>query len=115
MCDCDYDPPDFFSIHIVTARKPCRCCECRITIQVGEKHERSAGKWNGRFDSFRTCLACVELRKKLNVGKGCWVIGDVEQGLIWSQQDGIEVAGTNEFLERRSLSEVVNNATLRWK
>lgn len=70
MSDCglcfygsDENLPAFCDERIVTARREHRCCECRETIQPGTDYEYVAGKWDGRFDSFKTCLLCVEIRR----------------------------------------------------
>jgi hypothetical protein len=64
---------------VVKARKDHRCVECRETIAKGQKHEYIKGLWDGRFDTFRTCLSCVEIRNHFSCGNG-WLFGEV-----WSQ------------------------------
>lgn len=56
------DNAAFCDARVVTARKPHRCCECRETIPVGERYERTAGKWDGTVSTFCTCLVCAEIR-----------------------------------------------------
>jgi len=65
-CDCSIDGDDDCTMFVqreVVARKPHRCCECWATIKAGERHEVSVGKWDGRFDHFRTCLPCSRIRQ----------------------------------------------------
>jgi hypothetical protein len=45
-----------------TARKAHVCGECREPIVRGQKYEYASGVWDGRPDSFKTCLLCVEIR-----------------------------------------------------
>lgn len=47
------------------ARKPHKCCECRETIPVGAVHEKTTGRWDDEWLTYRTCLACVEIRQLL--------------------------------------------------
>lgn len=54
---------DFFREVTRRAAKPHRCCECSDPIAVGESHEYAAGKSDGMFWDYRTCAACVEIRK----------------------------------------------------
>src|SRR5690349_116120 len=46
-----------------TARKAHRCCECREIIEPGEKYQYVSGVWDGRGDSFKTCLRCALVRR----------------------------------------------------
>lgn len=56
------DGPEFYTQTKKKARKEHRCVECRETIEKGTKYEHVSGKWDGRTDTFRTCLSCVEIR-----------------------------------------------------
>ena len=45
------------------ARKRHKCCECRKTIQPGEKYQLIEGLWDGDcWDRFKTCAECAEMR-----------------------------------------------------
>lgn len=59
------DSPDFFDERIVRARKSHKCCECSDEIPVGVEYERVSGKWDGDVCSYRTCLACRDIRRNL--------------------------------------------------
>jgi hypothetical protein len=50
------------------ARKPHKCCECGVTIAAGEQYQAVCAKWDGQFDSFCTCMPCVEIRAKSIAG-----------------------------------------------
>lgn len=63
MCEC----PTMYSEVIRRARKPHRCCECGITIAPGEQYQVACGKWE-EFNSFNTCMPCVEIRAKSTEG-----------------------------------------------
>lgn len=52
-------------VKIRKARKLHICCECRGSIVPGEAYEYFSGVWDGNPDSFKTCLACSELRDTL--------------------------------------------------
>lgn len=60
---CDVEMPEAFNQLIRKARKEHECCECCLPINSGDKYEYSSGIWDGRPDSFKTCLSCVEIRK----------------------------------------------------
>lgn len=64
MCEC----PTMYNDEIVTARKPHMCCECGGVIAKGEKYESVSGMWDGRFDRIKTCIPCMEIRKKATEG-----------------------------------------------
>jgi len=78
-CSCDYDPPEFWSKTVPTARKQHRCEECAGPIFPGEKYEYIAGKWGGYFDSFKTCERCVDIRQWVqnNLPCFCWAHGNM--------------------------------------
>lgn len=90
MCYCDFsDPPTFFTETTVRARKPHLCCECRDEIKPGETYRRSSGKWEGRCETFATCLACVVLWKSvlLETGCECWCFGGLREELREVEQE----------------------------
>lgn len=57
------NPAELCGVLIVKARKPAVCCECRETIEPGERYEMVSGKWDGEWSSFKTCLPCKEIRE----------------------------------------------------
>lgn len=63
--DDDYDSPSFYYAKIRKARKVHKCYECKKPIQPGQKYEHVSGAWDGRIDSFNTCLDCVSIRNVL--------------------------------------------------
>lgn len=60
MCECDYDTPDVFEQSSVTARKFHQCDECRGWIAMGETYRKSFGVWDGKAQSFKTCVDCLQ-------------------------------------------------------
>ena len=66
----DIDMPQAFQQHTRTARKQHLCCECRRPIVACEKYEHSSGVWDGKPDSFKTCLSCVEIRDEYTASTG---------------------------------------------
>jgi len=75
----DYDGwgGSFLEERAVVARKQYRCCECNITIGVGQKHWRAKGTSDGGWWSTRTCDSCFHVRKSLVRGSFCY-------GELWS-------------------------------
>ncbi len=75
-CACVYvdvdDPPDFFLSQQVRARKQHKCAECGRSIGRGEEYERVSGKWDGRMDTFTTCLDCVSIRDQFFCDGFCY-------------------------------------------
>lgn len=62
--------PTIYAEKVVTARKPHSCCECGRSIPAGAKYQRVCGLWDGRFDTFRTCMDCVNIREAFRCGGG---------------------------------------------
>jgi len=60
-----------------TARRRYRCCECRDVINPGEKHECHKGVWDGEWSTYRTCMACAQIRRDYE-GEG-YVYGELGQ------------------------------------
>ena len=104
MCHCDHDPPEFFFTSLVRGRRTHRCCECLATISVGQRHEVSRGKWDGRFEVFRTCEDCLQVRAVMKLE--CWAFGEL-------YEEAVECRGVlpvvREFLERREANQLLIN------
>lgn len=98
MCDCDFDPPEFYDVSLPRARKAYRCVECLNTIETGEQYERTVGKWDGEFSTEKTCLRCVELRKLLTLD--CWVFGHLVDEV--SQCGQLDHEDVKKFMEDRN-------------
>jgi len=60
--------PEVFSYHVRKACKPYKCCECGDVIAAGESHEYASGRWEGDWNSHRTCLGCVDVRDAFSCG-----------------------------------------------
>jgi len=60
--DVDWSCSDFCREEIRIARKKHKCFECGRTIEIEEKYEYVIGKWDGHFDSFKTCCDCLNTR-----------------------------------------------------
>jgi len=68
----DYDELPGFSRSVTRrARKAHKCCECGGVIPVGAEHEVCTGRWDGMFDTYRTCAACAEIRAAFVCGPWC--------------------------------------------
>jgi hypothetical protein len=59
------DMPAVYNETFPKARKQHKCCECHRDIQPGEKYQRSEGLWEGEWMTFKTCMLCYDLRKKI--------------------------------------------------
>lgn len=73
--------PSFYTYSEPVAKKVHRCCECSAPILVGEKHFHGRGKWDGRVDSYRQHLACMEacmIIRHMNDGE-CIGFGELKE------------------------------------
>lgn len=77
MCGCDTDGPEFVDARHFRARKAHECCECGREIAPGEEYERTSGKWDGDFYTFKTCEQCEDLRDSLFSLGFCPAFGEV--------------------------------------
>jgi hypothetical protein len=101
------DVMDFAQQTFPKAYKPHRCCECGRLIQTGTKHEKYTGKYDGGWDTYRTCMDCVYIRDGLRCGQS-WMFGglweDIDQ--IWPEittacLNRIETASAKAYLVER--------------
>jgi len=58
----DFEMPSAFTEKERKARKEHKCCECNQKINIGERYQYCSGIWDGRPDSYKTCLSCLTLR-----------------------------------------------------
>lgn len=96
----DFDGPDVCQSSVRKARKSYRCEECRKTISKGDKYEYFRGLWVGDWQTYRTCLDCVEARNWLiandELSDG-HVFGELCEGLC-NLLDGIGFDGTGRSI-----------------
>jgi len=63
-CSCDVDDyPEFYVEEYPVARKEHKCCECGEMIKKGQKYQKAIGKWDGDFDTYKTCMTCLKIRE----------------------------------------------------
>ena len=65
MCDSECDRPDAYSERVRKARKDHRCCACRETIRKGDRYFYTSGIWDGRPESYKHCIRCMEMLRWL--------------------------------------------------
>ncbi len=61
------------------AKREHRCSECGRTIGPGEQYLREAFRWDGEFQSHKTCKHCEVARNWLSAECGGWCYGGVEE------------------------------------
>ena len=61
-CWCDWEPAGVYAASIHTARVAHKCYECRRTIEAGQRYERVAMLFEGRWSTYKTCGRCVSMR-----------------------------------------------------
>lgn len=76
----DGDGPSCFTMSTPKACKEHVCYECREKIPAGSKYQKHTGVWDGRPDTFKTCLPCAELRNHFSCNRG-WLYGELWSGL----------------------------------
>ena len=106
-CDCSTDlsdmecSPSLFDEKIVKGRKEYKCCECSDVILKGDKHERVKGLWDGDFNTYRTCLFCLKIRKFF-CSRG-WVYGmlveDIKEILGFDYRESRDHPCFEKFLD----------------
>ena len=98
MCDCDCgSSPTFYESKLVDGRRDYKCSECLSVIHKGERHQYASGMWDGTFDKFRTCQACLEMIADIELGCYC-------HGLLLDEvclDDYEHIPSVGAFEERR--------------
>lgn len=61
--ECEGEPAEFCDIRKFKAKKVHKCNECRGNIEIGSVYERMVGKWEGNFETFKTCEHCLSIVK----------------------------------------------------
>ncbi len=74
--------PDFYTVTHHVAKKPHRCHECKGIIAPLDVYERTAGKWDGRFETFKVCGHCETARD--------WLLNETEWTEAFFIDDGID-------------------------
>ncbi|GAA6121494.1 hypothetical protein [Acidovorax sp. FG27] len=113
-CYCDYDPAEFYSVSVPTARKAHRCDECGRAISPGETYERVIGKWDGSVSVFKTCRRCTALRDhlKAHVPCFCWAHGNLLGDACeeWSNGLSTDAAGSGLMFELGRMAVAIKRA-----
>jgi len=119
MCTCDYDKPSFFSEVHHTARKTHRCSECGRHIQPGERYAKVAGKWDGRFGTFRRCSNCESVANALKDRLPCYcdMFGGLWETISDGYMDDLLEAETGDYFAVMRLIAAAERARMEnpWK
>lgn len=69
--------PSFCNVIHRVARKRHTCSECHGHIEPLDVYERATGCWDGRVETFKTCLHCEDARDfYVEQTKGTWLAPD---------------------------------------
>jgi len=80
VCDYDYDyQADINCTTVHRARKQFKCYECHHAILPGDKYERNASLYEGRWNIARTCPRCLAAREYITAHAPCfcWLHGSM--------------------------------------
>lgn len=83
----DGDLPSVFRTETRKARKIHVCYECRKKIQPGEQYLVFTGCWEGKWEEYKTCQDCADLREELSDRGTMAPFGDLGE---WAYEAGIE-------------------------
>ena len=86
----DAEMPSVFSDTVRKARRAHKCCECRQVIKAGENYHLFMGCWDGKWDEYKTCVDCQDLREEIGglYRDDEWPpFGDLSE---WAHESGFE-------------------------
>lgn len=82
--------PSVYACDRPKARKEHRCCECRGTIQVGEKYRKHHGIWDGSAADYKVCEDCETLREEVDAEiahrEDCTAFGELYETVFESRE-----------------------------
>lgn len=112
MMECDIRP-EFYQWCEPVARKVHKCVECYVPINIGEKHFKSWGKWDGDFIVNRQhllcCQACEFIRDEIEDGE-CIGFGELFEFVCEYRIDLDENKHKQPWKELRSMI-----AKIKWR
>ena len=76
-----------------TARKRWKCVECGAVIEPSERYEHVRGLWDQRYETYRTCEGCVEVRDAVLCGGHAY-------GELWDTLSNADVIRGDRAVER---------------
>ncbi len=112
--DYDGDPAEVFHQSVVTARNAHACDECRERIQPGQRYERTSGKWDGEWSTWRLCLSCVETSIEFTEGYGR-TFGILWEDLRNNWEEGAHLQACLNRLTTVAAKEHMRRQWLTWK
>ncbi len=80
----DEDTWTFFAEKLRTAKKIHKCTECNENIYPKQKYMYETGLYDGVFQTYKTCSACLELRNKYFHS---WIFGCILDDLYYHLDD----------------------------
>lgn len=105
-CYCDYEPATIWDETWRRARKTHKCCECGSGIKPGNLYQIVASLYEGRWDHYKTCEPCADLRDALNAVSCPLMLGLDESyydHLSYTNSDAAEsYTGLSSLHERRT-------------
>lgn len=113
--NCDCERASAWTRKERTARVRHRCCECGLFIEPGARYEYCSGVWDGRGDSFHTCMACSDARDLLTQWAesvdacDCIAMGHMVNAAI----ETIEYTGSSRTLLQASTFDDAGDAAAR--
>ena len=65
-CSVEVDEPaEVYLARVLTARREHRCLECGELIEPGEQYEQVTARWDGHWNTYKTCYLCLRIRNDL--------------------------------------------------
>ena len=102
-CSCDGEVADFYRARRPMAHKHHMCDECGATIPTGERYEYATMLYDGAWTSYKTCVACLEMRDLVESASRCFcwhhcaLHHDIRQ---WCEDEGPDYPGIRFALGR---------------
>jgi hypothetical protein len=89
----DGETPSVYTETYPKARKEHKCYECLRPIPVGEKYHNFKGCWDGKWDEYKTCVPCDNLRHDVAC-EGTWPpFGHLSE---WACEEGFDFPPAKE-------------------
>jgi hypothetical protein len=94
-CYCE-NPAEVYWATRPLSRTAHRCDECGRQIQHGERYERVRAVWDGKFQTYLTCVYCLGVRDSIEAVAQCfcWYHGNMlEDAKEWVRDEAYRIPG----------------------
>jgi len=89
--------PSVYTEEWKKAKKVHKCCECGLPIMPGETYQLFKGCYEGKWERYKTCRECNDLRHELESDGEMPPFGHLAE---WASEASMIAVKEDKFIER---------------